>query len=419
LRFVTARLRASEWGPYGSKQSWWQSMHDNGHFNGVRIMSGFQTCTPSCSFTAAQLQSMLDVALANASATGMYVMIDDHDECCANQNVATDTSFWNAIAPRYANNTNVIYEAKNEPNYRDTTTSYGSFGTGYPGYEASIYNVIRSQAPNTHIVMWTTSQPYDVSQATELGWYKAANTISYVNASVGVHPYNTVSGDGGCTSKTSCAPYIARLSAVQAVGYPVILTELITLTSGSPDQQLLSALDGIGVSWTAYDFTGVWTTGSGPCSSASTCGNAHNEALNIYWAVDPNGGSSSLYTVVVGSTLQFTAYGVYSDGSVATLPDGKGNSVTAWTSSAPQAASISANGIATAVGAGTTNIGAKVGSLMASPWGITVTAASKPVATLVRAYLTAPSKQEHCGGRKHTAVHRIRGLLGWISSYAT
>ena len=29
------------------------------------------------------------------------------------------------------------------------------------------------------------------------------------------------------------------------------------------------------------------------------------------------------------------------------------------------------------------------------------------------------SKQEHYGGRKHPAVHRLRGLLGWISSYAT
>src|SRR6202166_1421033 len=98
-------------------------------------------------------------------------------------------------------------------------------------------------------------------------------------------------------------------------------------------------------------------------------------------------------TMVAGGTLQFTAYGVYSDGSVATLPDAKGNSVTAWTSSAPQAASIGTNGIATAVGAGTTNIWAEVGSLMASPWGITVTAAPKPVATLVRAYLTAPANK--------------------------
>jgi hypothetical protein len=295
LRFATARLRASEWGPYGSQQSWWQKMHDTGKFNGVRIMAGFSTCTPSCTFTATQLQAMLDAAVANASATGMYVMIDDHDECCASQNLATDTSFWNAIAPRYKNNTNVIYEAKNEPDYFDTTTNYGASGTGYPGYETAIYNVIRSQAPNTHIVMWSTSQPYDVSQATELGWYSTASTISYANASVGVHPYNMVSGNGGCTSTTSCAPYIARLSAVQTAGYPVIMTELITLISGAPDQQLLSALDGIGVSWTWYDYTGVWTTGSGPCSSANTCGNPHNEAMSIYWTQDPNIGAN-VYT---------------------------------------------------------------------------------------------------------------------------
>jgi hypothetical protein len=78
-------------------------------------------------------------------------------------------------------------------------------------------------------------------------------------------------------------------------------------------------------------------------------------------------------TMVAGSTLQFTAYGVYSDGSVATLPDTHGNAVTAWTSSAPQVASIGAEGIVTGVGAGTTNIWAEVGKITASPWGITVT----------------------------------------------
>lgn len=337
LRFVTARLRASEWGPYGSQQSWWQQMHDAGNFNGVRVMSGFTACTPSCSFTAAQLQTLLDEAVANASATGMYVMIDDHDECCSNQNLTTDTSFWNAIAPRYANNTNVIYEAKNEPNYLDTTTNYGASGTGYPGYETALYAVIRRQAPNTHIVMWTAGGPYDVSQATELRWYSTASTISYVNASVGVHPYNTTS-DGGCTSTTSCGPFIARLAAVQAAGYPVIMTEIVTLISNAPDQQVLAAFDGIGVSWTWFDGTGVWTLQAGPCSSANTCGNAHNEAMNIYWTVDPNGGSSSLYTVPLTITSTTTVKAI---AIKAGIPDSSiGSAVYTLTSGSPTATPI-------------------------------------------------------------------------------
>jgi Beta xylosidase C-terminal Concanavalin A-like domain len=85
------------------------------------------------------------------------------------------------------------------------------------------------------------------------------------------------------------------------------------------------------------------------------------------------GTPASQNTSVAGSTLQFTAYGVYSDGSVAALPDGKGNAVTAWTSTSTQVGSISSGGIFTAVGPGTTNVWAKIGTLTASPWGMTVT----------------------------------------------
>jgi Beta xylosidase C-terminal Concanavalin A-like domain len=87
------------------------------------------------------------------------------------------------------------------------------------------------------------------------------------------------------------------------------------------------------------------------------------------------GTQASQNTLVVGSTLQFTAYGVYSDGSVATLPDDKGNAVTAWTSTSTQVGSISSGGMFTAAEPGTTTIWAKISSITASPWGITVTSA--------------------------------------------
>src|SRR5450631_3002266 len=105
------------------------------------------------------------------------------------------------------------------------------------------------------------------------------------------------------------------------------------------------------------------------------------------------GTPTSQNTLVAGRTLQFTAYGVYSDGSVATLPDAKGNAVTTWTSTSTQVGSISGGGIFTAVGPGTTNVQAKIGTLLASPWGMTVTAAPKPAATLASAYLGTPTSQ--------------------------
>jgi hypothetical protein len=87
----------------------------------------------------------------------------------------------------------------------------------------------------------------------------------------------------------------------------------------------------------------------------------------------PKGGAT---TMVTGSTLQFIAYGVYSDGSVGKLPDARGNSVTAWNTSKHSVAIISMRGHVTAMGAGTVNIGAAIGSLHATPWTVTVSKAS-------------------------------------------
>jgi hypothetical protein len=82
-----------------------------------------------------------------------------------------------------------------------------------------------------------------------------------------------------------------------------------------------------------------------------------------------NGGTK---TIVLGDTLQFVAYGTYSDGSVASLPDAQGNKVTAWNTSNHLVAKISSLGHVTATGVGTVNVEASIGALTASTWQVTV-----------------------------------------------
>jgi hypothetical protein len=86
-------------------------------------------------------------------------------------------------------------------------------------------------------------------------------------------------------------------------------------------------------------------------------------------------GKQGATTIVLGGTLQFTAYGNYSDGSVGSLPDAYGNSVTLWNTSNHAIAKISTLGHATAMGVGTVNIEATVGTMMAGPCQVTVVAA--------------------------------------------
>jgi hypothetical protein len=94
-------------------------------------------------------------------------------------------------------------------------------------------------------------------------------------------------------------------------------------------------------------------------------------------------------TMVAGGTLQIIAYGVYSDGSVGTLPDSQGNAVTAWNTSNHAVAKISSGGHATALGAGTVNMEGAIGNLIASPLAVTVSKApvNANARTLVSAYL--------------------------------
>jgi parallel beta-helix repeat protein len=83
-------------------------------------------------------------------------------------------------------------------------------------------------------------------------------------------------------------------------------------------------------------------------------------------------------TMVQGGTLQFSAYGVYADGSVSLLPDAEGNAVTAWNTSNQALAQASSGGDVTAVGTGTVNVEAVIGDLKASVWTVTISAPVVP-----------------------------------------
>lgn len=81
-------------------------------------------------------------------------------------------------------------------------------------------------------------------------------------------------------------------------------------------------------------------------------------------------------TMVTGGTLQFIAYGTYSNGSVIELPESETNPVIAWNTSNHGVTKISRLGHATAIDPGSVEIEATVGAIKGTPWAITVTARS-------------------------------------------
>ncbi len=99
-------------------------------------------------------------------------------------------------------------------------------------------------------------------------------------------------------------------------------------------------------------------------------------------------------TMVPGSTLQFTAYGTYSDGTSNILPDAEGNKVTSWNTSNHSMAKVSTRGHVTAGASGKVDILAVIGTLKASPWTVTigpaVQAQAQVPATAAAAALATP-----------------------------
>jgi 6-phosphogluconolactonase (cycloisomerase 2 family)/uncharacterized protein YjdB len=122
---------------------------------------------------------------------------------------------------------------------------------------------------------------------------------------------------------------------------------------------------------------------------------------------------SSSSSLAVGLTTQFTATGVYSDGTKQAL-----TSVT-WTSSTPTVASISAGGLATAVGAGSTTITATSGTISGTST-LTVTAA---VLATIGVTPATPSIAKSTqlqfvatGIYTDNSKHALSGLVTWSSS---
>jgi hypothetical protein len=185
----------------------WIKLRDTYNLNTVRLVmyqepiniTGY-TCDPTnqC-FNVAQATSILDAAVATAKDVGMYVIIDYHP--VGGVDTSACRQWWDVVAPRYKDDTNVMYEIANEP----VAWSPGDYTAADVDFQEYMYTRVRSQAPNTHLILWSFSN----SSSNMKTVVDQGPTISYANASVAFHYY----------SASSAA--ITQLKGT----YPVIMTE--------------------------------------------------------------------------------------------------------------------------------------------------------------------------------------------------
>lgn len=126
----------------------------------------------------------IDKAVNLASQNSMYVMINNSVDP-GHYDLPSLTAFWRAVAGRYKDRTNVFYEMTSEP----VPWFPKDYTTQNIADLKSVHNIMRSLAPNTHIVLFTFANldngPMAVSKiATMQG-------VDYTKASVGFHHYKT------------------------------------------------------------------------------------------------------------------------------------------------------------------------------------------------------------------------------------
>ncbi|MDO8469716.1 MAG: immunoglobulin domain-containing protein [bacterium] len=169
--------------------NWYKNMSRKYRFNAVRLlayrppMNVSGGCTNRC-VTLNEVLPLLDTAVANAKATGLYAIIDYHPLGGWDETEADPIAWWTVVAARYKNEPHVIYEITNEPT-----------GTGYahprlPAYEQRMYALIRGLAPNTHIILWSVPDLNSPNRDQMIN----TGGIDYSNASAGFHIYGTQFG---------------------------------------------------------------------------------------------------------------------------------------------------------------------------------------------------------------------------------
>jgi Cellulase (glycosyl hydrolase family 5)/Secretion system C-terminal sorting domain len=129
-------------------------------------------------------------------------------------------NFWKFYAGRYANKTHVVYEIQNEP----LNVCNSPSDSALIKMEADCYNIIRSLAPSTHIMLFSYSSiPHTVPLETDITNLKNKG-VNFNNTSIAYHGYHWcvfARQNGGFENNTEAEV----LDPLQQKGYSFVCTE--------------------------------------------------------------------------------------------------------------------------------------------------------------------------------------------------
>ncbi len=256
----------------------WNEMVEEFHLNTVRLLlyrppqnwgggPGSNCPVERCFATVQDALPHIDAMIEIASDMGMYAIIDYHPVGGYDEADAID--WWSVLASRYKDRTHVIYEITNEP----AMWTPSVYNANLIQYQADMYTLIRAQAPDTALMLWTfpTTASSPNPAKTMLGIVDQAPAIQYTNAVVAYHPYPA---------------YVeTAINELRDAGYPIFNSEI----GGGLRQDYIertNQAETLNVSWIGLDGTEYGK-------------NFANDPLPVSWTQDPLTGRPSVIDPII------------------------------------------------------------------------------------------------------------------------
>ncbi|NLW84656.1 MAG: carbohydrate-binding protein, partial [Phycisphaerae bacterium] len=247
---------SSEWGnpaPYAQIEN----MKKLG-FNAVHLYGEcYDINYPNAGSTApGYAASRIDSVVAATRELGMYLIITiGNGANNGNYNINYVVDFWKFYAPRYANETHVLYEIQNEPvAWGPPYSSSTATPPGAVDMEIAAYQTIRTYAPHTPVLLFSYAVPWGSGGASDalrdIRMFNKAvfgvEDVVWTNEAVAIHAYSG-------TDMT--AQFAERMIQY---GYPLVQTEWAGGIWGETGNgfELYTALEmeRLNISWMTFQY---------------------------------------------------------------------------------------------------------------------------------------------------------------------
>jgi hypothetical protein len=216
---------------FAVKADYWKHLHDIG-LNSVRLGVKLSDIANK---TLDQQLPLLDKAVDLAGRNHMYVIVMNSVHP-GSYNLAELKAFWSVVADRYKNRTHVLYEMVNEP----VTWTADKYTDQNISDLENVYDIMRSNAPDTHIILFDFASLQDGEIAAEK--VATMHGVDYTKASVGFHYY-------GKTTKNAIETLKEH--------YPVLMTETNYWTNNTTIHiDAVPICEQLGIGWFSLDGKG-------------------------------------------------------------------------------------------------------------------------------------------------------------------